>query len=217
MADIPSGTITFLFTDIEASTPLVGRLGERYDAVLDEHHRIMRAAFAAHNGHEHGQFGDGFCVAFSRASDGVAAALDGQIGLTAHEWPTDGEPRVRMGLHTGEPRLADDTYRGLAVHQAQRVCCAAHGGQVLLSRTTRDLVADSCPRTFRFVNSVTTSFATSRSPSCCTSFCIPICAPTSRHYRPERQAQDFPYRARPSSDGTASSRDSASSFVRRSP
>lgn len=145
MTDVVSGTITFLFTDIEGSTPLVERLGERYDQLLSDHHRILRAAFAAHHGREHRELGDGFCVAFSLASDALKAALDAQLGVAAYAWPSDAQPTVRMGLHAGEARLTEDGYRGLAIHQAQRVCSAAHGGQVLLSQTTRDLVASELP------------------------------------------------------------------------
>lgn len=144
MQGLPSGTVTFLFTDIEGSTRLLQDLGDAYEPTLAEHRRLLREAFEAHAGHEMGTEGDSFFVAFARASDGLAAALAGQLAVGGHDWA--GRPvRVRMGLHTGEARLVDGDYVGLAVHQAARVSSAAHGGQVLVSQTTRDLVASSIP------------------------------------------------------------------------
>jgi YVTN family beta-propeller protein len=145
VVELPSGTVTFLFTDIEGSTQLLKQLGPAYGEALAEHQRILRAAFAAHDGQEVDTQGDSFFVAFRRAKDAVAAAADAQRDLTAHPWPGAQPLRVRMGIHTGEPRLSSERYVGLGVHKAARVAAAGHGGQVLLSRTTRDLVEDELP------------------------------------------------------------------------
>jgi YVTN family beta-propeller protein len=145
VVELPRGTVTFLFTDIEGSTRLLRDLGPLYDEALAEHQRILRAAFAAHGGREVDTQGDLFFVAFGRAKDAVAAAVDAQRDLAAHSWSEGGAVRVRMGLHTGEPRLGDDRYVGLGVHKAARIAAAGHGGQVLLSRTTRELVEDELP------------------------------------------------------------------------
>ena len=145
MPELPSGTVTFLFTDIEGSTALLKRLGPRYGEVLTEHQRILREAFAAHGGHEVDTQGDSFFVAFRRAKDAVAAAVAAQRDLAAHEWPDGVELLVRMGLHTGEPQVGEQRYVGIGVHKAARIGAAGHGGQVLLSRTTRELVEDELP------------------------------------------------------------------------
>ncbi len=145
MSELPRGTVTFLFTDIEGSTQLLKQLGADYGGVLAEHQRILRAAFAAHSGREVDTQGDSFFVAFGRGKDAVAAAVDAQRDLAAQPWPHGVEVRVRMGLHTGEPRVGDDRYVGLGVHKAARIAAAGHGGQVLLSRTTRELVEDELP------------------------------------------------------------------------
>jgi YVTN family beta-propeller protein len=145
MPELPSGTVTFLFTDIEGSTALVKRLGPAYAEVLSEHQRIMREAFAANGGHEVDTQGDSFFVAFRRAKDAVGAAVAAQRDLAAHEWPDGVELLVRMGLHTGEPQVGEQRYVGIGVHKAARIGAAGHGGQVLLSRTTRELVEDELP------------------------------------------------------------------------
>jgi YVTN family beta-propeller protein len=145
MPELPSGTVTFLFTDIEGSTALLRRVGPAYGDVLAEHQRILRAAFAAHGGHEVDTQGDSFFVAFRRAKDAVAAAVAAQRDLAAHEWPDGVELLVRMGLHTGEPQVGEQRYVGIGVHKAARIGAAGHGGQVLLSRTTRELVEDELP------------------------------------------------------------------------
>ncbi len=143
--ELPSGTVTFLFTDVEGSTSLLKRLGKEYGRVLEEHQRILRAAFAAHGGHEVDTQGDSFFVAFRRAKDAVAAAADAQRDLAAHAWPDGVQLLVRMGLHTGEPQVGEQRYVGIGVHKAARIGAAGHGGQVLLSRTTRELVEDELP------------------------------------------------------------------------
>jgi YVTN family beta-propeller protein len=145
VVELPRGTVTFLFTDIEGSTRLLRALGPLYGDALAEHQRILRSAFAAHGGREVDTQGDSFFVAFARAKDAVAAAVDAQRDLAAHSWPEGGAVRVRMGLHTGEPRLGGERYVGLGVHKAARIAAAGHGGQVLLSRTTRELVEDELP------------------------------------------------------------------------
>ena len=145
MSELPSGTVTFLFTDMEGSTRLLKELGTRYSDVLAEHHRILREAFAAHGGHEVDNQGESFFVAFRRAKDAVAAAVDIQRDLAARNRPDDVAVNVRIGLHTGEPQVGDQRYFGLGVHKAARIGAAGHGGQVLLSRTTRELVEDELP------------------------------------------------------------------------
>ena len=134
MRDLPSGTVTFLFTDIEGSTRLLHELGEGYAAALAGHRRVLRAAFSAHGGVEVDTQGDAFFGAFTRASDAVAAAA------AIQRQHAQGAIHVRIGLHTGEPRLTGEGYVGIDLHRAVRVCAAGHGGQVLLSQPTRDLV-----------------------------------------------------------------------------
>jgi predicted ATPase/class 3 adenylate cyclase len=134
MRSLPDGTVTLLFTDVEASTALLHELGQSYADELLEHRRSFRAAFGEHGGAEVDTQGDSFFVAFSRAGDAVAAALQGQHSLA-------GRPiRVRMGLHTGEPNRIAEGYVGLDVVKGARIADAAHGGQVLLSNSTRDLL-----------------------------------------------------------------------------
>jgi DNA-binding NarL/FixJ family response regulator/class 3 adenylate cyclase len=140
MAELPTGTVTFLFTDVEGSTGLVGRLGDEYGEVMGEQRKLLRAAIEDTGGHEIDQRGDEFFAAFQRTRDAVAAALRIQRDLAAHEWPGDGTVRVRIGIHTGEPILGESGYEGLDVHRVARICSAGHGGQVLLSQTTRNLL-----------------------------------------------------------------------------
>jgi predicted ATPase len=137
VADLPTGTVTFLFTDIEGSTRLLAELGDAYADVLAEHRRVLREAFARHSGVEVDTQGDAFFVAFARASDALAAAREAQAAL-------DGPLRVRMGMHTGEPIVTSEGYVGIDVHRAARIAAVGHGGQVLVSQSTRELVdADS--------------------------------------------------------------------------
>src|SRR5579875_3732275 len=133
-SDLPRGTVTFLFTDIEGSTRLLEELGEAgYAAALAEHRAALRTAFAAHAGVEVDTQGDAFFYAFATAPAAVAAAVAGQAAL-------DGQPiRVRMGLHTGTPTLTEEGYVGTDVHRAARIAAVAHGGQVVLSGSTVDL------------------------------------------------------------------------------
>jgi predicted ATPase/class 3 adenylate cyclase len=137
MTEQPSGTVTFLFTDIEGSTRLLAELGaDRYAEALERHRAQLREAFERHRGYEVNCEGDSFVVAFPTASGAAAAAVEAQQALAG------GQVRVRMGLHTGEPLLAPPKYVGLDVHTAARIMAAGHGGQVLVSQATRDLLAD---------------------------------------------------------------------------
>ncbi|MFL5921075.1 MAG: ATP-binding protein [Gaiellaceae bacterium] len=142
MAELPTGTVTLLFTDIEGSTRLLQRAGDAYAGLLDEHRRLLGDAFRRHGGVVVDSEGDAFFVAFASAKDAVAAAADAQRALASHDWRADNEVRVRMGLHTGEPRVVEGRYVGLDVHRAARVMAAGHGGQVLVSESTRALLDD---------------------------------------------------------------------------
>jgi DNA-binding NarL/FixJ family response regulator/class 3 adenylate cyclase len=145
MSELPTGTVTFLFSDIEGSTVLLRRLRERYSDVLQEHQRLLRAAFSEHGGHEVGTEGDSFFVAFGHPGSALAAAAAAQRSLAAQEWPDGAEVRVRFGIHTGHVTVADGQYVGLAVHRAARICGAGEGGQVLVSHATRALLHDDEP------------------------------------------------------------------------
>ncbi|HET7129389.1 MAG TPA: adenylate/guanylate cyclase domain-containing protein [Gaiellaceae bacterium] len=141
MVEQPMGTITMLFTDIEGSTRLLDALGvENYGVALGRHQSILRGAFLRHGGYEVDSEGDSFFVAFSRADEALAAATEAQAALTSAAWPGGAEIRVRMGLHTGEPHAFPPKYVGLDVHRAARIMAAAHGGQVVVSATTHDLL-----------------------------------------------------------------------------
>jgi class 3 adenylate cyclase len=137
-----SGTVSFLFTDIEGSTRLLQELRDRYGELVRDHRRIMRAAAADSGGVEVDTQGDAFFFSFPRARDAVLAAATAQRTLRAHAWPDATPVRVRMGLHTGEPTVGDEGYLGLDVVRASRICSAANGGQILLSQTTRVLLAE---------------------------------------------------------------------------
>src|SRR5918992_3204804 len=131
MRDLPSGTVTFLFTDIEGSTKLLQELGDTYVEALEGHRQVLRKAFADHGGVELDTQGDAFLVAFSRATDAVAAAADAQRALV------EGPIQVRMGVHTGEPIRTAEGYAGMDVHRGARIAAAGHGGQVPVSQTAR--------------------------------------------------------------------------------
>jgi class 3 adenylate cyclase len=134
--DLPEGTVTFLFSDIEGSTQLLSQLGDQYATLLSDQRRIMRTAFANWQGQEVDTQGDSFFAAFPRATQAVSAAVEIQRALNKHQWPEDVEVRVRMGLHTGEPLKVEEGYVGMDVHRAARIAHVGHGGQVLLSETT---------------------------------------------------------------------------------
>jgi predicted ATPase/class 3 adenylate cyclase len=145
MTDLPTGTVTFLFTDIEGSTGLLQALGDRYGAVLDEHAAILRRALADHGGVEVSTHGDAFFVVFTSPPAAVRAAVAAQRALAAHDWSPAPPVRVRMGVHTGEGTLGGDDYVGIDVHRAARIADAAHGGQVIVSDATRGLVRHVLP------------------------------------------------------------------------
>src|SRR5438309_4714010 len=134
MAALPTGVVTLLFTDIEGSTRALQELGDRYPEVLAEHRRTLRGAVTEHRGVEVDTQGDAFFIAFANASDAVAAAHDAQRALAASP------VRVRMGIHTGEPSVTPEGYVGIDVHRGARICAAGHGGQIVLSKATRDLL-----------------------------------------------------------------------------
>jgi class 3 adenylate cyclase len=145
-APLPSGTLTLLLTDIEGSTRLLQYLGDSYPAVLEEHHRLLREAVQQCGGHLVSTEGDSAFFVFPHAPSAVSAAVVAQRAVAAPRWPPKAEVRVRMGLRTGEPTLTASDYTGLDVHRASRVRDAAHGGQVLLSQTTRELVERKLPK-----------------------------------------------------------------------
>ncbi len=141
----PSGTVTMLFTDIEGSTRLLKQLGDRYGELLADHRRLLRGAFAAHDGREMDTQGDAFFFVFARARGAALAAVDGQRALAAHAWPDGVECRVRMGLHTGEPSVGKEGYHGIGLHRGARIAGVARGGQILASTTTAELLQDDLP------------------------------------------------------------------------
>ena len=147
MRDLPTGTVTFLFTDIEGSTRLLGEAGQGYEQLLGMHKKLLTRAFTDHRGTIVGTEGDSFFVAFARGGDGLRAAVEAQRYLNEHDWPGGMDVRVRMGLHTGEGRVvADDHYVGMDVHRAARIAAIGHGGQVLMSEATMGLTRDALPR-----------------------------------------------------------------------
>ncbi|MGO8947863.1 MAG: ATP-binding protein [Ktedonobacterales bacterium] len=145
MHELPTGTVTLLFTDIEGSTRLLQHLGDRYGAVLQVCRSLMRTAFQEWHGYEVDTQGDAFFVAFARATDALSAAVAVERALFAQVWPDGITLRVRIGLHTGEPERSAEGYVGLDVHRAARIMSAGHGGQVLLSQTTHALVEHAMP------------------------------------------------------------------------
>ena len=145
MSSLPAGTVTFVFTDVEGSTRLLQELGDRYADVVRDHRRILREVLGGAGGTEIDTQGDAFFFSFPRARDAVRGAVDAQRALRDHTWPEGGEVRVRMGLHTGEPSVGDEGYLGLDVVRAARISAAGHGGQILLSETTRALLGNELP------------------------------------------------------------------------
>ena len=144
-ADLPTGTVTFLFTDIEGSTRLLQELDDRYAAVRDDHAAIVRQAIQEGGGVEVNTEGDSFFAAFRSPAGAVRAAFTAQRGLASHDWSPGPPVRVRMGLHTGDGTLGGDDYVGIDVHRAARIAGAAHGGQILLSDSTRALAEHALP------------------------------------------------------------------------
>src|SRR4051795_8501355 len=145
MVELPAGTVTFLFTDIEGSTRLLKRLRERYEEALATHDLILRAAIEDAGGQIVDTQGDAFFAAFPRARGAIAAAVAAQRALAGSDWPENEAFHVRMGIHTGEPTVGDERYLGLGVTRASRICDAAHGGQVLVSGATREICDDDLP------------------------------------------------------------------------
>ena len=145
MSALPSGTVTFLFSDIEGSTALLKRLDERYRELIARHRQIVRETFSQHGGVEIDMQGDSFFFAFARARDAVAAAVEAQRAHADESWPDGVDVRVRMGLHTGEPAVGAEGYLGVDVVRAARLCATGQGGHVLLSETTRALLGSALP------------------------------------------------------------------------
>ncbi|MGQ0550359.1 MAG: ATP-binding protein, partial [Armatimonadota bacterium] len=145
MPTLPTGTVTFLFTDIEGSLGLIQRSADAASQAFAEHGRLLRDAVESGGGHVYQDQGERFLFVFERAKDALLAAIAVQRALAAHRWPEGITPRVRMGLHSGEPTSSGHDYVGLDVHRAVRICAAGHGGQILLSQTTRDLVEADLP------------------------------------------------------------------------
>ena len=150
MTSLPTGIVALLFTDVEDSTRLVQELGDRYSSVLAEHERVIRDAFTSVGGREVDCRGDEFFVAFASTRDAVHAAIAAQRNLAAQSWPSETPLRVRIGIHTGEPTPAERGYFGLDVHRAARICAAGHGGQVLVSQASRELLAPTNGADFDF-------------------------------------------------------------------
>jgi DNA-binding NarL/FixJ family response regulator/class 3 adenylate cyclase len=139
---LPTGTVTFLFTDIEDSTGLVRDLGPDYGALIADHRRLVRDALEASGGYEIDCRGDEFFLAFASADAAIETALAVQLSHESHQWPVERHVRVRMGIHTGEPAVEDDDYVGIDVHRVARLCSAGHGGQVLLSQAALDTLGE---------------------------------------------------------------------------
>jgi DNA-binding NarL/FixJ family response regulator/class 3 adenylate cyclase len=143
VARLPTGVVTFLFTDVEDSTGLLQRLGADYRAAMADHRRLVRSAVEEMGGQEVDARADEFCVVFEEPGRAVEAAIASQRAHAEHSWPGEVTLKVRMGLHTGEPALEEGDYVGIDLHRAARICSVGHGGQVLLSEATRNLVADA--------------------------------------------------------------------------
>jgi class 3 adenylate cyclase len=151
-AALPTGFVTFLMTDIEGSTALLRRLGDRYAALLNDVRGVIREAVLRASGREIDARADEFFAVFERPSAALESAVALQRALGARAWPDNLDVRVRAGIHSGRPTLTDAGYIGLAVHTAARLCSAAHGGQIVLSAVTRAAVGDAVPAGLRFRN-----------------------------------------------------------------
>src|SRR5262245_50541839 len=146
VTQVPSGTVTFLFTDLEKSTRLWEDEPDAMQSALARHDALLRATIESHRGHIVKTTGDGFHAAFASARDAVDAAIDAQRALASQSWPATGPLRVRMGIHTGESEFRDGDYYGPAVNRAARMSSSAHGGQIVVSHTTEELVRDQLPQ-----------------------------------------------------------------------
>jgi class 3 adenylate cyclase len=135
MSDLPAGTVTFFFTDVEGSTKLLAALGAGYRDAMHEHRRLLTEGVEGAGGIVYGFFGDAVSAVFGTAAEAVEAATTSQRTFAAASWPDDAEIRIRIGIHTGDAIVESDEYLGLDVHRTARICAAAHGGQVLLSET----------------------------------------------------------------------------------
>jgi class 3 adenylate cyclase/ActR/RegA family two-component response regulator len=142
MPELPTGTVTFLFTDLEGSTQLALRLGDKWEAALMDHRAHVRSAIAERDGVEIDSRGDEFFVAFESPRAAVDAAALAQRAMVEHPWPEGGVLRVRMGMHTGQAIYADKDYLGVDVHRAARICFAGHGEQILMSAATHGLLPE---------------------------------------------------------------------------
>jgi predicted ATPase/class 3 adenylate cyclase len=140
---LPRGTVTMLFADLEGSTKLLDALGHRYTELLARQRDVVRVAVSAHGGSDVDWAGDGVFAVFAGAGDAVSAAASLQRALAEADWPDDADVRLRVGVHTGEPQLTEEGYVGMDVHRAARICAAAHGGQVVVSEATRQLVGEA--------------------------------------------------------------------------
>jgi class 3 adenylate cyclase len=143
---LPTGHVTFVLTDIEGSTELLGRLGERYGPLLADIRRVVQAAVRHAGGREVSARGDDVFAVFERTPAGLEAALAIQRAMRAVDWPDGADVRLRIGMHRGRPSLTETGYVGLSVHAAARICFAAHGGQIIMSAAVRTAVADSLPQ-----------------------------------------------------------------------
>ena len=143
MTELPTGTVTFLFSDVEGSTALLRRLKEGYADVLSQQEQLLREACESAGGQEFGTQGDAVFVVFRNPKDAVLAAVGAQRALAGSEWPDGVEVRVRIGIHTGEASIAAGRYLGLAVNRAARICAIGHGGQILVSPTTHALLEEA--------------------------------------------------------------------------
>jgi DNA-binding NarL/FixJ family response regulator/class 3 adenylate cyclase len=138
MPELPHGTVTLVFTDVEGSTQLVRRLGDEYAQLMDDHRRLFGDVVSAQGGLVIDYRGDEFFVVFDNAVAAATALVEAQRAFAQHTWPQGVDVRVRMGMHTGEPTVREGTYYGLDVHRAARIAQAGSGGQILLSQRTRD-------------------------------------------------------------------------------
>jgi class 3 adenylate cyclase len=143
--DLPTGTVTLLFTDIEGSTQLMRQLGDAWPEAHADHRRLLRKAVGGAGGREVDTQGDAFFAVFARARNALSATAAAQTAFHRHPWPDGTELRIRVGIHTGEPTIGEEGYLGLDVVRGARICSAAHGGQVLVSETTRALVRGDEP------------------------------------------------------------------------
>jgi class 3 adenylate cyclase len=180
MADLPTGTVTFLSTDIEGSTALWGRDPAAMRAAVARHEALLNAAIAAHGGHVFRRMGDGLCAAFATATAAVAAALGAQRALGAESWGETGPLRARMALHTGAVELRDGAYLGPCLNRLGRLLAIGHGGQVLLSQATAELVRGPCRPARACVIRGRTGYGIQSEPSRSINSCIPRCRPPSR-------------------------------------